>query len=240
MVARLRERDSHLRQAVADREAAHAALGETLASLEARVRERTAALAEATARAERATRAKGEFLANMSHEIRTPMSGVIGLAELLVATPLDAQQQELAQTVLSSGRRLLAVINNILDLSKIESGRLGDRGVAVRVPAARRGGRRDGAGHDRRPAGADPRARSPTTSRTGCSATGRGWRRSSTTCSATPSSSPRSARCGCARSSPTAAAPCRCCASTSATPASASRPTAWPRSSSRSSSVTRR
>ncbi|MEO5823252.1 MAG: response regulator [Vicinamibacteraceae bacterium] len=124
MVDRLRERDSHLRQAVADREAAHTALGETLASLEARVRERTSALADATARAERATRAKGEFLANMSHEIRTPMSGVIGLAEVLVATTLDPQQQELAQTVLSSGRRLLGVINNILDLSKIESGRL--------------------------------------------------------------------------------------------------------------------
>ena len=85
MVARLRERDSHLRQAVADREAAHAALGETLASLEARVRERTAALAEATARAERATRAKSEFLANMSHEIRTPMSRVfLGYADLLL------------------------------------------------------------------------------------------------------------------------------------------------------------
>ena len=121
---RLRERDSHLRQAVADREAAHAALGATLASLEARVRERTSALADATARAERATRAKGEFLANMSHEIRTPMSGVIGLAEVLVSTRLDSQQQELAQTVLVSGRRLLGVINNILDLSKIESGRL--------------------------------------------------------------------------------------------------------------------
>src|SRR6185503_17293569 len=124
MVARLRERDSHLRQAVADREAAHTALAETLAGLEARVRERTGALADTTARAERATRAKGEFLANMSHEIRTPMSGVIGLAEVLVTTPLDAQQLELAQTVLASGRRLLGVINNILDLSKIESGRL--------------------------------------------------------------------------------------------------------------------
>ena len=94
MVARLRERDSHLRQAVADCEAAHAALGETLASLEARVRERTAALAEATARAERATRAKSEFLANMSHEIRTPMNGMIGLAELLLSTRRDAQQHE--------------------------------------------------------------------------------------------------------------------------------------------------
>ena len=177
MVARLRERDSHLRQAVADREAAHAALGETLASLEARVRERTAALAEATVRAERATRAKGEFLANMSHEIRTPMSGVIGLAELLVATPLDPQQQELAQTVLSSGRRLLGVINNILDLSKIESGRL----VVEAAPFAFRplvaAVDRGGAGRRSATARCGSRAPSPTTSRSGCSATGRGWRR---------------------------------------------------------------
>ncbi|MDP5279184.1 ATP-binding protein [Sphingomonas sp. DG1-23] len=82
------------------------------------------ALEISRARAEAAANAKSSFLANMSHEIRTPMNGVLGFADLLLHSNLDPQQQRHAQLIVDSGKAMMRLLNDILDISKIEAGQM--------------------------------------------------------------------------------------------------------------------
>jgi len=87
-------------------------------------REMLAEIDKARAEAEESSRAKGEFLANMSHEVRTPLNAILGLTRLLHKSKLDAEQRRYLQLVDSSATALLGLLNDVLDLSKIEAGKL--------------------------------------------------------------------------------------------------------------------
>lgn len=112
-----------------------AELAKSFNQMAGEVQESFGRLEDARRSAEEANRMKSEFLANMSHELRTPLNGILGFAELLEMDLEDPAQREYAQTIRTSGEHLLALVTDVLDLAKIEAGRMDFNRVSVELPA---------------------------------------------------------------------------------------------------------
>jgi len=111
-------------QDISNRKKTEALLQDYNRTLEAEIEQKTQALQKAKEHAETANQAKSEFLANISHEIRTPLNAILGFADILDNFITAPQQQEYLQAIQTSGKSLLQLINDILDLSKVEAGKL--------------------------------------------------------------------------------------------------------------------
>lgn len=122
-ITQRRQTLEELQQTAASLEQANRIIEEERARLAERVDERTAELRQANNDLIQASRFKSEFLATMSHELRTPLNGILGMNELLLRTELTPKQKEFVEACISSGRSLLQLINDVLDISKIESGK---------------------------------------------------------------------------------------------------------------------